>query len=77
MTLHILIWSVNVKFGAFLTLDAPLFSALKSVVNREIAKKSVVNRELEVPWGGLLSHKTIKSKPMKSLYMVSQGYIHF
>ena len=28
MTLQILIWSVNVKFGAFLTLDALLFSAL-------------------------------------------------
>ena len=29
MTLQILIWSVNVKLGAFLTLDAPLFSALQ------------------------------------------------
>ena len=28
MTLQILIWSVNVRYGAFLTLYAPLFSAL-------------------------------------------------
>ena len=35
MTLQILIWSVNVKFGAFLTLDALLFCALTKPIEYE------------------------------------------